>query len=188
MKTLCVENRRRWRSWLEKNHESVKEIWLVYYKKATGKVSIPYGDSVEEAICFGWIDSLIRKIDDKRYARKFNPRRDKSVWSNLNKERAMKMIREGKMIAAGLTAVEAAKDSGEWDKDGRSERTLAVPSDLEEAFASNIKAKSNFENMAPSYRKLYIAWINDAKRDETRKKRILKTVAMVEGNRKPGMM
>ncbi|MGB2982026.1 MAG: hypothetical protein WBC77_12350, partial [Candidatus Zixiibacteriota bacterium] len=101
-KTLYVTNRDDWRAWLRKNHSSQKEVWLIYYKKHTGKPRIPYDDAVEEALCYGWIDSTIKRIDEEKYAQKFTPRSEKSNWSELNKRRAKKMIREGRMTQAGL--------------------------------------------------------------------------------------
>jgi uncharacterized protein YdeI (YjbR/CyaY-like superfamily) len=110
---LYFANRNDWRQWLRENHDTEKEVWLIYYKTNTGKVTISYEDSVEEALCFGWVDSTIKKIDDRRFARKFTPRTSKSTWSEANKKRVEKMIREGKMTEIGLTRIREAKDSGE---------------------------------------------------------------------------
>ena len=101
-KTLHVKNRNEWRKWLSKNHNKEKEIWLVYYKKSSGKVSITYDEDVEEALCFGWIDSIEKKLDDSRLVQRFSPRNPKSGWSETNKERARKLIAEGKMTDAGF--------------------------------------------------------------------------------------
>lgn len=103
-KTLYVKKRGEWRKWLEKNHQKESEIWLVYYKKHTKKPSIPYNDAVEEALCFGWIDSSEKRIDKERYAQRFTPRKPKSNWSESNKERVRKLIVQGKMTPAGLAA------------------------------------------------------------------------------------
>jgi uncharacterized protein YdeI (YjbR/CyaY-like superfamily) len=102
---LYVANRDDWRAWLKENHDARKEVWLIYYKKQTGKPSISYDDSVEEALCFGWVDSIIKKIDDEKFARKFTPRTGKSTWSEANKKRVEKMIREGKMTETGLAKI-----------------------------------------------------------------------------------
>ncbi len=104
-KTLYVTTRDEWRSWLEENHKSEKEIWLIYYKKHTGKPRIPYDDAVEEALCFGWIDSIIKRIDEEKYTQKFSPRKQNSAWSDLNKKRVKKLIEEGKMTKAGYETV-----------------------------------------------------------------------------------
>ena len=114
LKKIYVSTREDWRAWLEENHDREKEIWLIYYKKPSGKPRVAYDDAVEEALCFGWIDSTIRKLDEDRYMQKFTPRNPGSVWSELNKRRVEKMIREGRMTQAGLSKIEAAKKSGEW--------------------------------------------------------------------------
>jgi len=113
---LYLAKRDDWRAWLLENHGAKKEVWLIYYKKQTGKPSISYDDSVEEALCFGWVDSIIKKIDYEKFARKFTPRTRRSTWSESNKKRVEKMIREGKMTEAGLSRIKEAKDSGEWFK------------------------------------------------------------------------
>ena len=103
--TLFVENRNKWRKWLKNYHDKEKEVWLIYFKKHTGKFSIAYNDAVEEAICFGWIDGKVRSIDAEKYMQRFSPRNPDSVWSLLNKKRALKMIKEGKMTGAGLKTI-----------------------------------------------------------------------------------
>ena len=115
-KELYVMNREDWRAWLEQNHATEKEVWLLYYKKHTGKPTIPYDDAVEEALCFGWIDSLVKRIDDEKYTQKFTPRKNRSVWSESNKKRAKRTIKLGRMTGAGLHKIRAAKKSGEWYK------------------------------------------------------------------------
>lgn len=108
-KKLYVKSRDEWRSWLQNNHAAEKEIWLIYYKKHTGKPRIPYDDAVEEALCFGWIDSIVKRIDDEKYIQKYTPRKDKSIWSELNKKRTEKMIKQGRMTEAGLIKIQKAK-------------------------------------------------------------------------------
>jgi uncharacterized protein YdeI (YjbR/CyaY-like superfamily) len=184
---LYVSNRDDWRAWLRKNHESKKGVWLVFYKKHTGKPSIPYDDSVEEALRFGWVDSIIRKIDAQKYARKFTPRTGKSKWSEANKKRVEKMIREGKMTEAGLASVKNAKECGQWFKSCVPATELAVPSYLKEALARNRKALDNFDRLADGYKRLYIRWIDSAKKEETRKRRIAEAIELLERNQKLGM-
>jgi uncharacterized protein YdeI (YjbR/CyaY-like superfamily) len=184
---LYVTNRDDWREWLRKNHATKKEIWLIYYKKHTGKPTIPYGDSVEEAICFGWIDSIIKKIDDEKYSRKFTPRKAKSGWSHLNKKRARKMVKERKMTEAGLEKIREAKESGEWFKAKVVRKELVTPIYIEEALAKSEKALENFNNLAESYKKQYVGWIASAKREETRKRRIAESIRLLEQNEKLGM-
>src|SRR5512132_3621352 len=112
-KTLYVTDREKWRAWLAKHHRSETEIWLVYYKKQSGRPRIPYDHAVEEAICFGWIDSIVKRLDDERFAQKFTPRRDSTRWSALNKRRLRKLIREGRMTEAGLAKIDLVMLGGE---------------------------------------------------------------------------
>jgi uncharacterized protein YdeI (YjbR/CyaY-like superfamily) len=183
-----MTNRDEWRAWLETHHDTVQEIWLVYYKKHTGKPTIPYDDAVEEALCYGWIDSLVRRIDDERYTQKYTPRKKNSVWSKKNKARVAKMIQQGRMTDAGLAKIKQAKDNGEWDKAvGSLPETLSIPPDVQHALTANPTALHNFQHFAPSYQKRYIAWITSAKRAETRQKRIQETIRRAAQNKKPGM-
>lgn len=188
-KTLYVTKRDDWRAWLRKNHSSRREVWLIYYKKHTGKPRIPYDDAVEEALCYGWIDSTVKRIDDEKYTQKFTPRNEKSNWSELNKRRAKKMIREGRMTKTGMAKFKhAGKQTNEEAKDKPPKKRLVTPPDLKKALSVNKKALRNFNNFAPSYRRLYIGWITNAKRKETREKRIKQTVKWSAENKKPGMM
>ncbi|UCG92704.1 MAG: YdeI/OmpD-associated family protein [candidate division WOR-3 bacterium] len=187
--TLYVTDRDAWRTWLIKNHETKKEVWLIYYKKHTGKPSITYDDAVEEALCFGWIDSVIQKIDEEKYARKYTPRSIQSTWSASNIKRAQKMVKEGRMTKAGLLLFEELeKNPKKASRPRRAEKKLTVPPDLKKALTKNNKALENFNNFAPSYRKIYILWIADAKRRETRERRIKHVVKWSEQNEKPGML
>lgn len=184
-----MTNRDDWRAWLKRNHSSQKEVWLIYCKKHTGKPRIPYDDAVEEALCYGWIDSTVKRIDDEKYARKFTPRNEKSNWSELNKKRARKMIKAGRMTQAGLAKFkQAGKQKDRETKDRPSSKRLVIPPDLKKALSVNKKVLQTFNDFAPSYRRLYIAWITAAKRKETREKRIKQTVKWSAENKKPGMM
>jgi uncharacterized protein YdeI (YjbR/CyaY-like superfamily) len=187
MKQLYVINRDEWRDWLSANHATEVGIWLIFYKKKSSMPTIMYEAAVEEAICFGWIDSIIKKIDTVRYARKFTPRSDKSNWSPLNKKRANKMIREGRMTEVGLAKIKAAKKTGLWDKDSRPQISLDIPPEFAKALACNQKAKDNFDKLAPSYRKYYIAWISVAKMPETQKRRIDESIALLEQGKRLGL-
>ena len=184
---LYVTNRDDWRAWLRKNYETKKEIWLIYYKKHTGKPSIPYDDSVEEALCFGWIDNIIKRIDDEKFVRKFTPRKAKSKWSEANKRRVRKMTEVGKMTEAGLAKVKEAKKTGEWFKIAPVRKELVIPSYVKETLAKNQKALANFNNLAESYKRQYVGWISSAKREETRKRRLMEAIRLLEKNEKLGM-
>lgn len=187
MKQLYVADRDQWRDWLSTHHAMETGIWLVFHKKETRKSTLEYEAAVEEALCFGWIDGVIKKIDDARYARKFTPRRLTSGWSALNKKRAERMIQQGKMTQAGMAKIKAAKKSGLWDKDPRPEISFEVPPELAKALARNKKAKESFERLAPSHRRNYIAWIAVAKKDQTKQRRVAESIALLEKGEKLGL-
>lgn len=186
-KPLHITSRDDWRAWLEENHATEKEIWLLHYKKHAGKPGIPYEDAVEEALCFGWIDGIMRRIDEEKYALRYSPRKSGSIWSETNKKRAERMIEQGRMTDAGLAKIKEAKKNGEWHKATLREDTTNIPLDLKKALEANEKARHNFESLAPSYKKQFIWWITNAKMHETRRRRIQKIVRLAEENKKPGM-
>jgi len=188
MKQVHISTRGQWRAWLAENHDrEANGVWLVFRRKKTGRPSLEYEESVEEALCFGWIDSIIKKIDDHTYCRKFTPREDDSVWSNTNKKRVEKIIREGRMTEFGLVKVEAAKRSGHWEAGSRPRLSLAVPRELSEALEQNRKAKEFFEKLAPTYQRHFIGWIVTAKRPETRAKRLRESLALLGRGEKLGL-
>jgi uncharacterized protein YdeI (YjbR/CyaY-like superfamily) len=188
MKTVYIATRNKWRNWLTEYHDrEEKGIWLVFYKKATKKPTLEYEEAIEEALSFDWIDSIIKKIDEEKYARKFTPRRAGSVWSQLNKKRADKMIKQGRMTKMGLAKIKEAKKTGLWDKDPRPKISLDVPEELTAALAKNKKAKENFNKLALTYRRHYIMWIAAAKRAETKKRRIAESIALLERGKKLGL-
>jgi len=185
---LYVKNREEWRHWLDENHTTGHGIWLVYYKKSSGKPRIPYNDAVEEALCFGWIDSKIKRVNDDYYIQWFTPRRPGSRWSELNLRRVEKLIKEGRMLQDGLLAYNVGMRKPRRIDNVKSEANLFVPDDLMSALRSNPEAFINFMNFPQGSRKLYVFWFNDAKRSETRQLRILKIVNNSEKNIKTGMM
>jgi uncharacterized protein YdeI (YjbR/CyaY-like superfamily) len=188
MKQVYVRNRKEWRDWLLKNHnKEEKGIWLVFYKKDTEKPTLEYNDSVEEALCFGWIDSIVKKIDEEKYVRKFTPRNAKSLWSSSNKKRVKEMIKGGKMTRFGLAKVNAAEKSGLWDKVDRPSINFDIPPELEKALKKNKKARDFFEKLAPSYQKQFIGWIKVAKQKETKEKRLKETIEKLTRGEKLGM-
>lgn len=188
MNQLTVSDRAAWRQWLEKNHDQIDEVWLVYYKKGSGQSGIDYETSVEEALCFGWVDSLIKKIDDLHYARKFTPRNEESQWSALNKQRVERMAQAGRMTEHGLKLVEAAKESGRWDEVVKPPQLeYDLHPEFESALQSHPTARQNFNDLAPSYQKQYTGWINHAKRPETRSKRIKEAIERLKKGEKLGL-
>ncbi len=181
---LYVTDRKQWRAWLEENHATAKGVWLVYYKVHTGKPSVPYSDSVEEALCFGWIDGIIKKLDDERFCRKFMPRKSKSRWSETNKKRAEKMIRQRKMTEAGMVRIKDAKRSGEWSTIRARNKELTIPAFFLEALAKNKKSLEYFNNLAPSYKRNFVGWVSSAKQEKTRTKRLAEALSYLEQNKK----
>ncbi len=188
MKQIHFTTRNQWRQWLAKNHDQEKKgVWLVFHRKHAGEPSLEYEEAVEEALCFGWIDSVIKRIDDDRYCRKFTPRRDDSAWSNANKRRVAKITREGRMTEFGQAKVDAAKISGRWAIDPQPAINTVVPEELSQALDRNQQAKDYFETLAPTYRKHFIGWIVTAKRPETRAKRIRESLALLAKGEKLGL-
>lgn len=187
MDTLYCKDAAEWRRWLHTHHDSASEVWLRYYKKESGKTGVDYERSVEEALCYGWVDSLIRKLDDESYARKFTPRKDDSKWSPSNKKRVASLIESGRMTAVGLAKIEAAKRSGLWDKPTRPDISLEMPPAFEQALAQDKTARTNFERLAPSHQKQYIIWIAVAKRPETQARRIRESIELLQKGEKLGM-
>lgn len=185
-KTFHPKTRSQWRKWLEKNHSTTPGVWLIYYKKSSGKAKMVYNDAVEEALCFGWIDSTLKPLDDERFMQRFTPRKSKSGWSGLNKKRIAKMIIEGLMTKAGLEKIEGAKKDGSWESLDHID-AIELPVDFEKALSKNKKAKINFENFPQFAKKQFLYHINSAKTEATRKERIIRCVKMVTANKKPRM-
>ena len=184
---LYVTNRKNWRSWLEKNNDAAKEVWLIYYKKHVRQPSISYEASVEEALCFGWVDSIIKRLDEDRCARKFTPRKGDSVWSESNKKRAEKMIRDGRMAEAGMAKIREAQERGEWSKNRQVGRELIVPPFMQRSLAQNEKARLFFETLANSSKRQIIRWVSSAKKEETKARRLTEVVSLLEKNQKLGL-
>ncbi len=170
-----------WRQWLEDNHPHTAGVWLVSYKKATGKPRFDFDEAVEEALCFGWIDSKANKLDEERSMVWFTPRKPRTGWSKINKERVAKLIEAGRMSAAGLAKVAAAQKDGSWNALDAVD-ALEIPSDLEKAFSKNKTARGYFEAFPRSVKRAILVWISSAKKPETRAQRIAETVAKAGQN------
>jgi uncharacterized protein YdeI (YjbR/CyaY-like superfamily) len=174
-------SRQEWRDWLAENHDKFQGIWFVFYKKHTNKRIVTYDEAVEEALCFGWIDSIPRKLDDERSKLLYTPRKPKSVWSKPNKERVKRLIDNGLMTEVGLQKIEQAKLDGSWDALNASDN-LEIQEDLLQAFEANNIAFENFDKFSNSVKKSILSWIYGAKTAETRARRIAETVSMAERN------
>ncbi len=176
-----------WRAWLAENHATAKDIWLIFYKKHTRTRGLGYEEAIEEALCFGWIDGLLKRIDDAKHTIRFSPRRKNSIWSERNKRRVRKMIREGRMTEVGLAKVNEAKANGQWDQAAQREDVTRVPAELAAALAKDKQARQNFEKLAPTYRRQFIYWVVSAKRDQTRRRRVVEAIELLARNKRMGM-
>lgn len=178
--SVTPANRREWRAWLRVNHRRRKGVWLIFAKKASGVASITYEDALQEALCFGWIDAKVQTIDETYYRQTFTPRTARSPWSAPNKARAERLIASGAMTKAGLAAIDAAKKDGRWAaSDAEANRPVARD------FASALKAagaRKNFDAFSASAKRTIIGWIEDAKRPDTRSKRIDTAARMAAKN------
>ncbi len=184
-KSTTASNRSEWRKWLEIHHDTETEVWLVYTKKGAEQPSVTYLESLEEALCFGWIDSLIQRIDDEKYARKFNPRRAGSKWSELNKHLVAKLVNEGLMTEAGLAKVDFTLPEADAPRPKRP--ALPLPDWLKAGLMTSRQAWENFNRLPPTHKRTYIGWISDAKREETRQRRMREAIRMLEKNERLGM-
>jgi uncharacterized protein YdeI (YjbR/CyaY-like superfamily) len=183
MEQVYVKSRPAWRRWLAKNGATSPGIWLVYDKKSSRPDRLAYVDAVEEALCYGWIDSTLRALDETRYMQLFTPRKPKSTWARTNKARVTRLIEEGLMTPAGLAVIEIAKANGSWTSLDSVE-ALEIPDDLAAAFAKRPVAARNFAAFSMTYRKGYLHWVRQAVRPETRAERIAEVVRCCAANLK----
>jgi uncharacterized protein YdeI (YjbR/CyaY-like superfamily) len=173
--------RAEWRQWLEANHTRREGAWLVTFKKDTGLPRVEYDEAVEEALCFGWVDSKANKLDEQRSLLWFAPRKPRTGWSKPNKERVERMLAAGLMAPAGLAKIEAAKADGSWSKLDAVE-ALEIPPDLGEALASYPSAAANFDAFPRSARRGILEWLVNARKPETRAQRVAETARLAEDN------
>lgn len=181
---LSFTSQQDWRNWLEENHNQPKGVWLKHAKKASGKTSVSYTEALDEALCYGWIDSLVQKYDDDYYLQKYTPRGPRSVWSKINVGKVEALINKGKMQPAGLAAIELAKQDGRWDAAYDSQSTSKVPEDFQAALDKNPKAKRFFETLTKANVYAFCWRIQTAKKPETRKARIERFIEMLNRGEK----
>jgi uncharacterized protein YdeI (YjbR/CyaY-like superfamily) len=187
-KTLYVQDREGWRGWLETHADKETVIWLIFYKKGSGRRSVPYPDAVEEALCFGWIDSIIKRLDDEKYIQKFTPRKEKSQWSTLNVGRVRRMISQGRMTERGMALYRYAEEHGLLPEPGsKPGKDLAIPGFITDGLSANKKAGKIFYSLAPSHKRMYILWIMDAKKEETRIRRLKEAIGLLNRGKKLGL-
>jgi uncharacterized protein YdeI (YjbR/CyaY-like superfamily) len=178
---LQVRSVREWRTWLRKHHRTSPGVWLVFPKKHTGAQPLSYEEAVREALCVGWIDSLVKRLDDDRFARKFTPRSKTSKWSAINRRRWAELRRQGLLAPAGLAAAPSGNSYGQRP------RIPQLPAYLAKALRVNPRAWAFFQQLAPSYRRHFVAWIHIARRPETRLERIREALALLEAGKKLGL-
>ncbi len=172
----CPKGSKEWRRWLEANHEKEKAVWVIFHKKNSPKQNLTWSEAVDEALCFGWIDSTKRTLDSTRYKQYFTKRKAKSNWSKVNKDKVRSLIDQGLMREAGYKSIEIAKENGSWTiLDGV--EALIVPEDLKEELAKSQKAEDFYKAQSNSSKKMLLYWVVSAKREETRQKRIIEIAA-----------
>lgn len=170
-----------WRQWLENNHNSINGIYLIFYKVENKEASMRWEEAVKVALCYGWIDSTVKSLGNGKRRQYFCERNEKSVWSALNKKYIKELTRAGLMHQSGLTKIKKGKQNGSWTALDNVEKGI-IPKELQDAFDNNQKAFTNYNCFAPSYRKSYLYWLNQAKREETRQKRIAEIIKLCDAN------
>jgi len=184
IKTFYPTNREEWRLWLKTNHSSLKSVWVIFYKKNSKSSTISWSEAVDEALCFGWIDSVKKSIDSEKYIQLFSQRKPQSTWSKINKNKIKQLIENGLMTQAGFKSIEVAKQNGCWTILDKVE-DLIIPNDLEEAFKKQEGSKDYFNKLSNSTKKAMLQWLVLAKRAETRKKRIAEISELAGKSQKP---
>ncbi len=180
---LYFKNDQEWRFWLHDNHNNSDGVYLIFFKVETKKTSMRWEEAVKVALCYGWIDSTVKRLDNERRRQYFCPRKPKSVWSKVNKNYILELIKDKLMHESGLASIEIAKKNGSWIALDDVENGI-IPEDLQKAFDRHSKAFKNYQNFAKGYRKSYLYWLNQAKRQETRDKRIVEIIKFCEANQK----
>jgi uncharacterized protein YdeI (YjbR/CyaY-like superfamily) len=181
LKTLRFQSRVQWRAWLRKHHASSPGVWLVFHKAHTGVKSVPYEDTVREALCFGWIDSLVKRLDDDRFVLKITPRKPTSKWSDLNRKRWAELEAAGRLTPAGLAAAPTDHSYAPRPK------VPILPAYIAAALKTNGKAWTFFRRLAPTARRDFVVWIHLAKRPETRERRIRESIRLLAAGKKLGL-
>lgn len=184
IETFCPTSQHDWRQWLTENHSVKQSVWLIYHKKKTNRPSLSWSEAVDEALCFGWIDSTKRPIDEDTFMQFFSKRKPKSVWSKINKDKVQQLIDLGQMMPAGYACIETAKQNGSWTFLDLAEE-LKIPKDLEKAFKTRRGSKQFFLSLSKSVRKAILQWLMLAKRPETRQKRINEIAELAAQKLKP---
>jgi uncharacterized protein YdeI (YjbR/CyaY-like superfamily) len=184
LQKVYARNREEWRSWLAENHDKEPAVWLYLYNKSSGEESIDWDAAVDEALCFGWIDSVVNRIDDRVRRQYFSPRKPKGNWSKINKAKIERLTAEGRMAPAGIAAVERAKANGSWETLDKVE-AMEMPDDLAAVLAAHPKARPYFDSLSKTRRWEMLYWLNGAKRETTRAERIRQIAEAAAEERRP---
>ena len=185
MKTLLVRTLELWRDWLAEHHASESEVWLIFHKRHTGAKSIDYKDALDEALCFGWVDSLVKRLDDRRFARKFTPRRADSRWSDVNRKRYAQLKAQGRLKPPGIARPPSSRGSA--PRPARISLPQELPEYIQAALKKHPKALRHFEALSPSHRRRYFAWIESAKREETKLRRLAEAIRLLGSGKVLGL-
>ena len=185
MKTLLARTVDQWREWLDEHHDSEPEIWLIFYKLHTGVASVAHGDALDEALCFGWVDSLVKRLDDRRYTVKFTPRRADSRWSTINRKRYAALKASGRLKPSGVKR--APTNRGYAAPPPRDTMPSKLPAYIETALRKHPGALRNFEALAPSHRRRYVGWIESGKREDTKARRLKEAIRLLAAGRELGL-
>jgi len=185
MEKIYAKDRHEWRRWLEGNHDKASEIYLVFYKLSTKKPTVTYEEAVEEALCFGWIDGIRKGLDVETYMNRFTPRKPKSMWSVVNKDRVERLLAEGKMTEAGLKLVEIAKQNGQWDAAYQLKTKQEIPQDLDDALEANEAALIFFRSLSNTNQFIYIRQLEKIKNPALRAERLARIIKLCERELKP---
>lgn len=181
---LAFASREEWEAWLDAEHGTSEGVWIKFAKKGSGVASVAYAEAVDVALCYGWIDSQVASLDERFYLQRFTPRRARSKWSRLNRDKVAELTRQGRMKPAGLAQVELAKADGRWEAAYASPANVEVPADLQAALDASPKAAEFWAGLSKSNRYAIVYGLEDAKRPETRTRRLEKFVAMLERGEK----
>lgn len=184
MEEFCPTTPSDWREWLEQHHQEKDAVWLIFYRKKSPNYNLSWSESVDHAICFGWIDSTKKTIDQESYKQYFTKRKPKSNWSKVNKEKVDTLIEQGLMREAGYKSIEVAKENGSWTILDSVEE-LIIPEELEAAFADHKGSLEFYNSLSNSIKKMFLYWVNSAKRTETRQKRSIEIALNASKNQKP---
>jgi len=185
VKTFVAQAVEQWRQWLDEHHDSESEVWLIFHKRRTGVPSIAYVDARDEALCFGWVDSLVKRLDDSRYAIKFTPRKASSRWSTINRKRYAALKASGRLKPSGIERAPTERSYG--TRPPRYQMPATLPRYIQAAFKKHPAARRYFEGLAPSHRRRYIGWIETAKHEETRARRLKEAIRLLIAGKPLGL-